>query len=384
VPVRLTLRRRQLPWLVVVVAVLLVVAVDGVLFHHFDARAAAGRAPYTYLNGVACPTASQCWAVGQRGSIPDENTYGGSRHQLLEHGTDGHWQVVPAPQPYSIDPALEAITCPGASDCWAVGGSAIGGRAFIDHWAGGSWQLARSPFLAGGQLDSVSCASADQCWALGGREDLSSQTYDVLEHWDGTTWSLQPSLPGGLQPRQLACASAGYCLAVGKRGGVAAAAAYSGGRWAAIGMPGGPQSGAVPSLLGCASQTMCLAVFQGSDALGSAASAAAVTEQWDGRSWTPRRTALPPHLANLACVSGRGCWLLGTTASSRPLALHWQRPGRWQPVTVASPEPSGYLTGVGCARACWAVGATGTTRGNGVFFSQQLITELPAAGTAGS
>jgi hypothetical protein len=129
---------------------------------------------------------------------------------------------------------------------------------------------------------------------------------------------------------------------------------------------------------------MCLAVIQGSDALSSAASVSAVTEQWDGHAWTPHLTALPPRLTNLTCTTGRGCWLLGATSSSRPLALRWQPQGRWQPVAVANPEPSGYLTDVGCGRACWAVGATGSTRGNGVFFSQQLITELPAAGTAGS
>jgi hypothetical protein len=386
VPVRAPLRRR-LPWLVVV-AVLLVVGADVALGHHFDARASAGRAPYDYLNAVACPTAGQCWAVGQRGSIPDENTFGGTRHQLLEHETDGRWQVVPAPQPYSIDPALEAIACPGPSDCWAVGGSAIGGTAFIDHWNGGAWRLQPSPFLRGAELDTVGCASASQCWAVGGQEDLSSQMNAILEYWDGTRWSLQQSLPGGLQPQRLACAPGGYCLAVGHRGGTAAAAEYSGGRWIRIRLPAGPRPGVIPSLLGCAGQGMCLAVFQGRDALSSATSASVVTEQWDGHAWTPRPAALPPYLANLTCSGSRGCWLLGATRSSRPLALHWQQPpggqGRWAPVAVAIPQPSGYLSGLGCGRSCWAVGAAGTTRGNGVFYSLPLITKLPAAGTAAS
>jgi hypothetical protein len=389
VPVRALLRRRSLPWLVIVVAVLLVIGADALLARHFGTRAAAGRAPYNYLNAIACPTARQCWAVGQRGSVPDEDTFGDSRHQLLEHEAGGRWHFVRAPQPYSADPALEDITCPDASDCWAVGGSAVGGPAIIDHWAGGAWRLAAAPVLSGAQLDSVSCASPRQCWAVGGREDRASQLYDVLEYWDGIRWSLQQSLPGGLQPRQLACAPAGYCLAVGQRDGAAAAAEFSGGRWTPISLPAGRPTGKVPSLLGCASRALCLAVFQSQNAMTSAASVPVVTEQWDGHAWTPRPGALPPDLADLTCAGPRGCWLLGATRGSRPLALHWQqprqgRPGHWAPVAAASPQPSGYLTGLGCGRVCWAVGATGSLRGNGVFYSQPLITELRAAGTAAS
>ena len=140
--------------------------------------------------------------------------------------------------------ALEAIACPGATDCWAVGGSAAGGQAFIEHWTGGAWQLAPSPAVPGGQLDAISCASPSACWATGGTQAHSGVTGDLLEQWNGFQWAVATSVAGGLRPQQFSCPGRGYCLALGVRDGAAAAAAYTAGRWTAVAPPAPPAGAA--------------------------------------------------------------------------------------------------------------------------------------------
>ncbi len=374
--------RRQVIGLAVIVAALLVAGTDGWIIHHFGANAATRQYPDNYLNAIACPNAVQCWAVGQVASAPGGNTLSESRGPLLRLETAGHWRTVAVRGLPARKDALKAIACPGASDCWAVGGSSAGGPAIIDHWTGGAWQLAPSPALDGGQLNDVSCASASACWAIGGAQSHTGTTRDILEQWNGSVWSVATTVGGGLQPEQISCPAAGRCLALGLLGGAPAAASYSGGHWKAMPAPAPPlvpggslqppastgfDAGLVPSLFGCASPTLCLAAFPGSHP---------VTDTWNGRNWTPAATSLPAYPVDLTCSGADGCWLLGMTDKSRPLALRWQG-GGWAPVTVHAPHHHGYLSALACGNRCWVVGGTGGTRGNGAPYTYPLIESVP-------
>jgi hypothetical protein len=368
--------RRQLIGLVAIVAALLIAGTDAWAIHHFSANAATKNYPDDYLTAVACPSAAQCWAVGQTGSAPGGNTLSEARGPLLQHETAGRWHRAATAGLGAKGAALESITCPGAADCWAVGGNSAGGQAVIGHWTGGAWQPAGSPAPHGSQLNSVACASADACWATGGTQSRSGTTADLLEQWDGTRWSIITTVAGGLRPRQFSCPHAGYCLALGVRGGAAAAAAYSGGRWTAVTPPPAPAeqagqagqaAGTVPSLFGCASPAMCLAAFPGPAHL--------VTDVWNGQAWTPVTTSMLTYPVGLTCSGGDGCWLLGMTHKDRPLALHWQS-GGWAAVSGPAARHQGYLTALACGSGCWAVGGTGGTRRNGVPYTSPLIEPL--------
>jgi hypothetical protein len=368
--------RRQQILLAVIAAALLIVAIDGWIFLHFGANAATRQYPDNYLNAIACPNATQCWAVGQVASAPGGNTLSESRGPLVKLETAGHWRTVAARGLEARKSALEAIACPGASDCWAVGGTSGGGSAVIEHWTGGSWQLTPSPVLPGGQLNDVSCASASACWATGGTQSRAGTAADVLEQWNGSQWSLAGTLPGGLQPREFSCPVAGHCLVLGLRNGVAAAAAYSRGSWTAAPAPTPPavagsgaapaSAGSVPSLFGCASRTACLAAFPGRKPL---------TDAWNGRAWTQVATALPAYPVALQCSGAGGCWLLGMSGKSRPLAWRWQGTD-WAPVTVRAPHHHGYLNALACGDKCWVVGGTGGSRENGAPDTTPLIEPL--------
>jgi len=360
--------KRLLIGLAVAVVALLVAGTDAWAIHHFGKNAATDHYPDSYLNAIACPSSTQCWAVGRTASAPGGNTLSETRHPLLQHETAGTWRKASVPG-LSPRAALEAIACPGPSDCWAVGGSTASGPAVIVHWTGAAWQLASSPALTGAQLDSISCAAANACWATGGTQARSGVTTDVLEVWNGSRWSLAPGVAGGLQPTEITCAGPGHCLALGLRHGAAAAAVYSGGGWAAVPAPrGGTGAGAaaIPSLLGCASPTLCVAAVPGSHP---------VTETWNGRTWTPVSGSLPGYPSGLSCSGSSGCWLLGMTSRSQPLALKW-RGTAWAPVTVPTAHRHGYLSAAACGSRCWAVGGRGGTRANGGPYTYPLIQPL--------
>ena len=352
--------------LVTIVAALLIAGTDAWALQHFGANAATKSYPDDYLNAVACPSPARCWAVGQTASAPGGNTLSESRDPLLKQETAGHWRTVALATPGN---ALEAIACPGAADCWAVGGNAAGGQPVIEHWTGGTWQLAPSPVVSGSQLDTVSCASATACWVAGGTQAHSGRTGDLVEYWNGARWAVVSTVAGGVRPQQFSCPVTGYCLALGVRGGTAAAAAYSGGRWTAAAPPAAPAgqaAGVVPSLFGCTSRVMCLAAFPGTHL---------VTDVWNGRTWAPVASGMLTYPVGLTCSASQGCWLLGMTRRDRPLALRWQRDD-WVPVTVPTRPHRGYLSALACASSCWAVGGTGGTRRNGVPYTHPLIEPL--------
>ena len=209
--------------------------------HHFRANAATKNYPDDYLNAVACPSAAQCWAVGQTGNAPGGNTLSEARHPLLQHETGGRWRRVrPAGAagqgrrarvhrvsrvPRTAGPS--AATRPGAWRSSSTGPAARGSPV-------------ASPAAAAASSNSVSCASASACWATGGTQSRSGTTADLLEHWNGSRWGIVTTVAGGLRPQHFSCPHTGYCLVLGVRDGAAAAEAYSGGRWTAIPPPPGP------------------------------------------------------------------------------------------------------------------------------------------------
>jgi hypothetical protein len=126
-------RKWWLAGLAVFIAVALVAGTDGWIVRHFGARAASDKGPDTYLNAIACPSAGSCWAVGQAGTTRGGNVASESRRQLIEQEIAGKLHRAKPPRVPVADPALTAITCPAARDCWAVGGSGTHGSALIEH-----------------------------------------------------------------------------------------------------------------------------------------------------------------------------------------------------------------------------------------------------------
>jgi hypothetical protein len=92
-----------------------------------------------------------------------------------------------------------------------------------ERWNGTSWKVQSTPNAHAhtNQLDGVSCKAADACTAVGYYDTDAYRSIPLAEHWNGTSWKIQPTPrpadPGrfSTRPSGVACTAANGCTAVG-------------------------------------------------------------------------------------------------------------------------------------------------------------------------
>jgi hypothetical protein len=167
---------------------------------------------------------TDCTAVGYV-----EGT-GGPDESIIESWNGTTWSAVPHPRVASADNALVGVSCVTTAVCTAVGHTRTASGAaktLVESWDGTAWSIVPSPNAAGAGingLNGVSCPSATMCVAVGGYQGAStSPAKTLVESWDGTAWSIDPSpSPGGANSssglRGASCPAVTTCLAVGDDG----------------------------------------------------------------------------------------------------------------------------------------------------------------------
>jgi hypothetical protein len=298
-----------------------------------------------YVTGLSCASEAVCWAVGdyltpedlpvafamrwngttwQLGNPPDpvpaanafESMYCLSTLYCLAAGYDVNndgvstplvenysvtpkvgvrWLVLTIPTPAGANFArLTAITCNGAKHCNAVGdyqnpeGVYV---TFAEHWDGSSWKLVRTANPAGTRstyLTGLACTSRTGCMAVGYYKDSALLYRTVVEKWNGTRWTLVPSVSRGVSDtlNSIACSGPTSCFAVGEgsssRGEVALVERWNGSRWSVSPIPSPGTSGQLNGVA-CSGTTSCMAV--GSD-INSAGVSVTLAEHWNGSIWS--------------------------------------------------------------------------------------------------
>jgi len=143
------------------------------------------------LYGVAAASANDVWAVGYYNSSANLT--------LVEHWNGTAWSVVPSPNVGTDNNQLNGVSAVSANDVWAVGdygsGSALPQTI---HWNGSTWSTAATPSTGGryNMLFGVAAVSSNDVWAVGYYWVFATVEQVLIEHWDGTQWSIVPS-PNG-------------------------------------------------------------------------------------------------------------------------------------------------------------------------------------------
>src|SRR5205823_4783917 len=73
-------------------------------------------------------------------------------------------------------------------------------QTLIEHWNGTTWSLVTSPNPNGnGTLLGVAAVSKSNVWAVGTFNNTAGSSHTLIEHWNGTTWShvTSPNPNGG-------------------------------------------------------------------------------------------------------------------------------------------------------------------------------------------
>ncbi len=282
------------------------------------------------LDAISCTSASNCWAVG--GQYVTPCGYGCSPSNEALHWNGTKWSLVTTPVGTGSDGSyLSGVSCTSASDCWAVGFQLSGTPYSPDssetlHWNGTKWSLSTP---TGNGLSGVVCTSASNCWAVGSSGQAQSPSANEALRWNGSKWAKvsTPNPSGDSNDLGgVACTSAVTCWAVGSSYNAntdsyaSEVMEWDGSKWSLASTP--QPGGAFLSGVSCTSASNCWAV----GAQGGFSSNEAL--HWDGSTWSLVSTPQPggATLSGVFCTSNSDCWAVGDQGSypnSSNEALHW-------------------------------------------------------------
>lgn len=187
------------------------------------------------FDGVSCPSATACTAVGSY----INNTQTGGVGTLAEAWNGTRWAIQPTPNPTGATQSrLQGVSCPSATSCTAVGSHFASGLGkptltLAEHWNGTRWAVQPTPNPTGTTLtllNGVSCSSATACTAVGWYGGRQGSEFSVAERWNGTSWAVQPTPnPTGAADtilEAISCPAATACTAVGFSGSAVPLAEY--------------------------------------------------------------------------------------------------------------------------------------------------------------
>jgi len=281
------------------------------------------------LYGVTCNSTMDCWAVG---TYFDDDLF---QRTLVEHWNGEVWNIVSSPNRGLSSPPIDVlvgVACISASECWAAGSNDDTngvGQTLIERWDGMSWTIVNSPNPSGSNsFQAVTCAllsPPEECWAVGETVTAKGRAQTLVEEWDGSAWSLVSSPNSGNYDDLLGvtCASQGDCWAVGYYSGATNNQTliehWNGILWAIVFSPStSTMQDNYLSSVACASALECWTVGYSGNGSGAFQT---LIEQWDGNLWTIVSSpdpggALDSELLGVTCASLAQCKAAGYYASS--------------------------------------------------------------------
>jgi hypothetical protein len=235
------------------------------------------------------------WAVGWA-QDPSGPPY--IKRTLIEHFNGSTWNIVPSPNRRNDTVSqLHSVSGISSNDVWAVGSSHDGrlpSRTLIEHWDGTQWSivLSPSPDRQFNELRGVAALSPNDVWAVGYRGGTRTETpiETLILHWDGTSWTqvTSPNVPGGAnQLFGITAISANDIWAVGAAGGAPLSMHWNGSLWSVV--PLGVETGLRTEKLTAVSGSASNDVWAVGDGKGIFTNQTFATMlHWDGTRWSAK------------------------------------------------------------------------------------------------
>jgi Protein kinase domain len=248
-------------------------------------------APVSRLDGVACPAAGSCVAVGY--NLTAANLFGSPVAATL---SGGRWTAAALPLPSDVSKSrigdLYGIGCPAPGTCTAVGsyaGDDGNGHGLIETLSHGKWTAMKAPLPASAspspssarsKLYGVTCSASGSCTLAGYYDAHGGTAFAFADTLSDGTWTpvtaAQPATSTGAIFYGVSCQAPGNCLYVGAYANHSSqlhnlAETVSSGTWTQATLPLPADAAAQPST-----------------------------------------SPLPPTLDTAACQAGGSCFILGT------------------------------------------------------------------------
>lgn len=278
---------------------------------------ADGGAKIMYFYSVTAISTSDAWAVANWLDTSDSDTYIG----VPEHFDGTAFRVDDYIEPGGGDTFLNSVAAVSATDVWSVGsyepnfnGTSL---TLIEHYNGTTWSMIPSPNVGtnSNTLNSVAVVSATDVWAVGSYQNSNNIGQTLIEHWNGTQWSIVTSPNVGTDVNVLngvAAHSANGVWAVGyyNPGGQQLIERWDGTQWNIVSSPG---PGALDAVTVLSSTNVW--VVGGS-----------LIEQWNGTAWNTFPNPGPGGLVSISAASASDIWAAGSEAGQdykNPYVIHW-------------------------------------------------------------
>ena len=276
------------------------------------------------------------------------------------------WHIVSSPNVGSGDNHLNGVAAVSASDIWAVGYSTADSNsptlALMEHWDGTQWSVIAIPEPVGwySDLTGITAISSSDVWAVGSFIS-GTTTVTLIEHWDGTQWSIVSGInPGGYSNilAGIAANSSSDVWAVGSFAANSSSASstltehWDGTQWSVVPSPNvGSSYNSLRSVSAHATN----------DVWAAGAGNGGLVEHWDGTQWSIVLNA-GYNFTGLTALGSRDVWVVGyqlVNGNQQAMLEHWNGVS-WK--SVASPNPGGLSEFLGVTaistRNIWAVGYT--------------------------
>jgi hypothetical protein len=338
---------------------------------------------YNALSSVAQVSANDSWAVGSYQTS-------GASYPLALHWDGTSWSSIPITST-GASSSLLGVAATAAGDVWAVG--TRDGSTLIQHWDGATWSIVASPDGGpnGNFLWGVTALAANNAWAVGVSFDSNNAQHPLIEHWDGTVWTIvaSPSAGNGSSLIGVTAITATDIWAVGSYvdgGGQdqAFSVHWDGTTWTSIPVVTGAQSASLRGVSGTSGSDVWAV---GSNQMTTGGPSVALLVHWNGTTWDPFPNFIATTASNLQAVSAAGSsdvWAVGSISNGttfQPLIVHWDGTSLTIEASPSLGSGKNHLNGVAVVGAgvVWAVGTGDGNRTLVERRSLQCMTPLPTA-----
>lgn len=283
------------------------------------------------------------------------------------------WTVINSPNANNQANQLNGVSAAADNDAWAVGttysdNTFTTSKTLIEHWDGTRWSVVTSPNTSGSIniLEAVAAVSANDVWAVG-TGITGSSTTPLIEHWNGIAWSIVANpgtTVGGLGGVVVVSSNDVWAVGTGRTGDEDSTLTlhWNGLAWSLVPSPNvGPEVDNTLAAVTAIASNDVWAV--GTQQPTSLTDPHTLTLHWNGTAWSIVPSANTSqttgnHLLAADAIGPNDVWATGFTESVA-LAEHWNGTS-WSVVStpIIAGASSPFLSGaVALANGnVWSVG----------------------------
>ena len=280
------------------------------------------------LLSVSASSATDAWAVGM--SVLGRHDDG----TLMEHWNGGAWSVNSSLVVTGYTAELTGVVDVSPTNAWAVGEA---NGSLLEHWNGSTWSEVTipDPDFTPGTDDSISASSADDIWVVGSTLNTATDEFvpEAL-HYNGTAWSVVAMPQAGTNSSAIGAVtdiSPTNAWAVGEDIGATSAVGgstliehWNGSSWSIV---PSPTPGADPGLTGVAARGPDDVYAVGSNVPSvNGGTVQGMILRWNGSAWSvdtdPTASSYSPLFAAATVPGAANEWAVGTLSNASLILSH--------------------------------------------------------------